>query len=215
MEESPEEAMKREEMLRMYHACKEALRIIGDVSMATVTTPVPPPVKNDWLASSSMDSARYVFLETQCLIFIFPSFLFYVLEFGSLWFFSFLFSSKTQLLNIWSDLTLLLLGAPDADLLHRWRRLPFSRVEHRLSHQQPVGQRLPYRTDRAPVARPCLQTVPVGLDFRRHLSLRKLLIFICCLSVCRVLGWFLISSCAFFLVFALLMVMGFHDFRRR
>ncbi|XP_048481569.1 dynamin isoform X2 [Plutella xylostella] len=49
MEESPEEALKREEMLRMYHACKEALHIIGDVSMATVTTPVPPPVKNDWL----------------------------------------------------------------------------------------------------------------------------------------------------------------------
>ncbi|KAJ2946560.1 hypothetical protein O0L34_g12614 [Tuta absoluta] len=51
MEESPEEAQKREEMLRMYHACKEALHIIGDVSMATVTTPVPPPVKNDWLES--------------------------------------------------------------------------------------------------------------------------------------------------------------------
>lgn len=49
MEESPEEALKREEMLRMYHACKEALHIIGDVSMATVSTPVPPPVKNDWL----------------------------------------------------------------------------------------------------------------------------------------------------------------------
>nr|CAG4638278.1 EOG090X01UE [Cyclestheria hislopi] len=51
MEESQEEAMKREEMLRMYHACKEALRIIGDVSMATVSTPVPPPVKDDWLRS--------------------------------------------------------------------------------------------------------------------------------------------------------------------
>ena len=51
MEESQEEAMKREEMLRMYQACKEALRIIGDVSMATVSKPVPPPVKNDWLAS--------------------------------------------------------------------------------------------------------------------------------------------------------------------
>lgn len=59
MEESPEEALKREEMLRMYHACKEALHIIGDVSMATVTTPVPPPVKNDWLAGG-MDNARYV-----------------------------------------------------------------------------------------------------------------------------------------------------------
>lgn len=52
MEESQEEALKREEMLRMYHACKEALQIIGDVSMATVSTPVPPPVKNDWLAST-------------------------------------------------------------------------------------------------------------------------------------------------------------------
>ncbi|XP_055610154.1 dynamin isoform X6 [Uranotaenia lowii] len=57
MEESPEEAQKREEMLRMYHACKEALRIIGDVSMATFSTPVPPPVKNDWL-SSGMDNPR-------------------------------------------------------------------------------------------------------------------------------------------------------------
>lgn len=29
MEESPEEAGKREEMLRMYHVCKESLSIIG------------------------------------------------------------------------------------------------------------------------------------------------------------------------------------------
>lgn len=57
MEESPEEASKREEMVRMYHACKEALRIIGDVSMATVSTPVPPPVKNDWLAGG-LDNPR-------------------------------------------------------------------------------------------------------------------------------------------------------------
>lgn len=68
MEESPEAAAKREEMLRMYHACKEALRIIGtpdhvrfqeahathsfilgDVTMATFTTPLPAPIKNDWL----------------------------------------------------------------------------------------------------------------------------------------------------------------------
>ncbi len=46
MEESAEEALKREEMLRMYQACKEALRIIGDVSMATVSTPIPPPLKD-------------------------------------------------------------------------------------------------------------------------------------------------------------------------
>lgn len=51
MEESPEAAQKREEMLRMYHACKEALRIIGDVSMATVGAPMPPPVKSEWLPS--------------------------------------------------------------------------------------------------------------------------------------------------------------------
>lgn len=57
MEESPEAAAKREDMLRMYHACKESLRIIGDVSMATVTTPVPPPVKNDWL-SGNLDNPR-------------------------------------------------------------------------------------------------------------------------------------------------------------
>jgi len=52
MEESAEEALKREEMLRMYHACKESLHIIGDVSMATVSTPVPPPVRNDWRSNA-------------------------------------------------------------------------------------------------------------------------------------------------------------------
>ena len=50
MEESAEETMRREELLRMYHATKEALQIIGDVSVSTVSTPVPPPVDNDWLA---------------------------------------------------------------------------------------------------------------------------------------------------------------------
>ncbi|XP_052221466.1 dynamin-1-like isoform X2 [Dreissena polymorpha] len=49
MEESPEETMRREELLRMYHATKEALQIIGDVSVSTVSTPVPPPVDNEWL----------------------------------------------------------------------------------------------------------------------------------------------------------------------
>ena len=50
MEESAEETLRREELLRMYHATKEALKIISDISVATVTTPVPPPVDNDWLA---------------------------------------------------------------------------------------------------------------------------------------------------------------------
>jgi dynamin GTPase len=34
MEESPLEAQKREDMLRMYHACKEALRIINDANLS-------------------------------------------------------------------------------------------------------------------------------------------------------------------------------------
>lgn len=51
MEESPEEERRREELLRMYHASKEALRIIGDVSMATTYTAAPPPVKNNWTPS--------------------------------------------------------------------------------------------------------------------------------------------------------------------
>ena len=53
MEESADEALKREEMLRQYHACKEAMRIIGDVSMATVSVPAPPPVKSDWMPAPS------------------------------------------------------------------------------------------------------------------------------------------------------------------
>ncbi|XP_071947301.1 dynamin-1-like isoform X2 [Antedon mediterranea] len=47
MEESAEEAERRDEMVRMYQATKEALQIIGDVSMKTISTPLPPPVKND------------------------------------------------------------------------------------------------------------------------------------------------------------------------
>ena len=49
MEESAEEAQRREDILRMYHVTKEALSIIGDVSMSTVSTPVPPPVDDEWL----------------------------------------------------------------------------------------------------------------------------------------------------------------------
>jgi len=56
MEESPEETLRREEMLRMYHCTKEALQIIGDVSLSTVSTPCPPPVDNDWLAVDQSSS---------------------------------------------------------------------------------------------------------------------------------------------------------------
>uniref|UniRef100_A0AAR2L831 dynamin GTPase n=1 Tax=Pygocentrus nattereri TaxID=42514 RepID=A0AAR2L831_PYGNA len=49
MEESAEQAQHRDEMLRMYHALKEALNIIGDISTTTVSTSLPPPVDDSWL----------------------------------------------------------------------------------------------------------------------------------------------------------------------
>ncbi|XP_070774835.1 dynamin-2-like isoform X2 [Enoplosus armatus] len=50
MEESAEQAQRRDEMLRMYHALKEALVLIGDISTTTVSTPVPPPVDDNWIS---------------------------------------------------------------------------------------------------------------------------------------------------------------------
>ncbi|XP_060908217.1 dynamin-2-like isoform X4 [Labrus mixtus] len=50
MEESAEQAQRRDEMLRMYHALKEALVLIGDISTTTVSVPVPPPVDDNWIA---------------------------------------------------------------------------------------------------------------------------------------------------------------------
>ncbi|XP_041838093.1 dynamin-2 isoform X4 [Melanotaenia boesemani] len=50
MEESAEKAQRRDEMLRMYHALKEALVIIGDISTSTISTPMPPPVDDTWIA---------------------------------------------------------------------------------------------------------------------------------------------------------------------
>lgn len=52
MEESADEAQRREEILRMYHATKDALSIIGDVTTSTSSTPVPPPVDDDWIKST-------------------------------------------------------------------------------------------------------------------------------------------------------------------
>ncbi|XP_024154584.1 dynamin-1a isoform X3 [Oryzias melastigma] len=49
MEESQEQAQHRDEMLRMYHALREALLIIGDISTTTVSTANPPPVDDSWL----------------------------------------------------------------------------------------------------------------------------------------------------------------------
>ncbi|XP_069802808.1 dynamin-2 isoform X1 [Dendropsophus ebraccatus] len=53
MEESADQAQRRDEMLRMYHALKEALNIIGDITTSTITTPVPPPVDDTWLQNST------------------------------------------------------------------------------------------------------------------------------------------------------------------
>ena len=47
MEESPGEQQRREEMLRMYHSCREALGIITDITAKTVHTPLPPPIDYD------------------------------------------------------------------------------------------------------------------------------------------------------------------------
>uniref|UniRef100_A0A673J6I3 dynamin GTPase n=1 Tax=Sinocyclocheilus rhinocerous TaxID=307959 RepID=A0A673J6I3_9TELE len=53
MEESADQAQRRDEMLRMYHAIKEALSIIGDISTSTVSTPAPPPVNDSWIPENS------------------------------------------------------------------------------------------------------------------------------------------------------------------
>ncbi|XP_006791381.1 dynamin-3 isoform X5 [Neolamprologus brichardi] len=53
MEESADQAQRRDEMLRMYHALKEALVIIGDISANTISTPVPPPVNDSWMQEAS------------------------------------------------------------------------------------------------------------------------------------------------------------------
>nr|XP_021405250.1 dynamin-2 [Lonchura striata domestica] len=49
MEESAEQAQRRDEVLRTFHALREALAVIGDIGASTVSTPVPPPVDDTWL----------------------------------------------------------------------------------------------------------------------------------------------------------------------
>ncbi|XP_026208230.1 dynamin-2a isoform X4 [Anabas testudineus] len=58
MEESADQAQRRDEMLRMYHALKEALLIIGDISANTISTPVPPPVNDTWIQEASPTPQR-------------------------------------------------------------------------------------------------------------------------------------------------------------
>uniref|UniRef100_A0A8C9SRI6 dynamin GTPase n=1 Tax=Scleropages formosus TaxID=113540 RepID=A0A8C9SRI6_SCLFO len=58
MEESAEQAQHRDEMLRMYHALREALSIIGDISTSTISTSLPPPVDDSWLQVQGGPSGR-------------------------------------------------------------------------------------------------------------------------------------------------------------
>merc|ERR1719450_2064916 len=53
MEESAEEGRRREEMMKMYEACKEALKTIGDVSSSTSNTVQISNVRTDWSGLSS------------------------------------------------------------------------------------------------------------------------------------------------------------------
>ncbi|TNN09159.1 Dynamin-1 isoform 2 [Schistosoma japonicum] len=53
MSESLGVQQKRDEMVRVYDAMKEALNIISEVSMSTVSTPIPPPVNDDWLQNDN------------------------------------------------------------------------------------------------------------------------------------------------------------------
>ncbi|XP_072567926.1 dynamin-2-like isoform X1 [Paramormyrops kingsleyae] len=59
MEESADQAQHRDEMLRMYHALKEALHIIGDISTSTVSVPVPPPVNDGWLQKDTSPPSQH------------------------------------------------------------------------------------------------------------------------------------------------------------
>uniref|UniRef100_A0A4W4HPR2 dynamin GTPase n=1 Tax=Electrophorus electricus TaxID=8005 RepID=A0A4W4HPR2_ELEEL len=58
MEESAEQAQRRDEMLRMYHALREALHIIGDISTSTISTSLPPPVDDSWSPAASPTPQR-------------------------------------------------------------------------------------------------------------------------------------------------------------
>ncbi|CAH3017078.1 unnamed protein product [Porites evermanni] len=52
MQESQAEITRRQEVLRMFHSLKEALRIIGEIDATTITTALPPPVDTGDLDST-------------------------------------------------------------------------------------------------------------------------------------------------------------------
>jgi len=53
MDESQEQAQRRDEVLKTHLALKEALVIIGDISTSTITVPVPPPVDSSWVEGAA------------------------------------------------------------------------------------------------------------------------------------------------------------------
>ncbi|XP_055020540.1 dynamin 3a isoform X2 [Boleophthalmus pectinirostris] len=58
MDESPEQQQHREDVLRKHTALKEALSVIGEISTATCTTPLPPPVDSSWVLPRSPNHHR-------------------------------------------------------------------------------------------------------------------------------------------------------------
>ncbi|XP_030626948.1 dynamin 3a [Chanos chanos] len=58
MDESPEQAQRREEVLRTHAALKQALAIISDISTTTTSTSLPPPVDSSWLLPASAAARR-------------------------------------------------------------------------------------------------------------------------------------------------------------
>uniref|UniRef100_A0A8C5H6I7 Interferon-induced GTP-binding protein Mx n=1 Tax=Gouania willdenowi TaxID=441366 RepID=A0A8C5H6I7_GOUWI len=66
MDESQEQAQRRDEVLRTHQALKESLAIIGDISTSTITVPMPPPVDTSWVGGttggrSCVNSYIYIF----------------------------------------------------------------------------------------------------------------------------------------------------------
>ncbi|XP_041912971.1 dynamin 3a isoform X1 [Alosa sapidissima] len=58
MDESPEQARRREEVLRTHAALKEALDIISDISTSTASVPLPPPINTAWSQTNLGPSRR-------------------------------------------------------------------------------------------------------------------------------------------------------------
>ncbi|XP_072294369.1 dynamin 3a isoform X2 [Eucyclogobius newberryi] len=58
MDESPEQQQHREDVLQKHTALKEALSVIGEISTATCTTALPPPVNSSWALPSSPNHHR-------------------------------------------------------------------------------------------------------------------------------------------------------------